>query len=482
MKSTLPHNLIALMAGFFLWLSLTLGLAQALTPNPASEAAIVRQPMTLKLDDGVNTPAELDYPRSAAGPLPAVLMLGGSGSTDMDGATLATPAIKPYKEMLDNLVKHDFVTFKYDKRGLGQNGFVSNQRQADSRTNERLVADAVVALRRLQTDPRVDPNRVYILAHSQGTLIAPQLVQKVPGAIKGLVLAGTIVDWNAAFDYQLVDFYLEQAAEIDTDQDGLLTAAELTASLNSDPNVYANDRRNLLFQPGYFQVVTPPGQASYVTCESSIDLNHDCKFSIADELKPALQKVRERLLSSPAILRASGESDLALKSLLDGPRLNEILPTLQLPAFFQHGADDARAPLNSVLALEKQLFNKGIPTGITVYQELTHTFTPDKVVLALSFKQPVPDSIIPPAVLDDQVAWLQKLAGPVLPAGNPNPTTPAAVAPPAEAVLPASLPQAGYGGLTRSDPLPVEIPVVGLVLLGLGIIIACKFVKIKPAS
>ena len=378
----------------------------------AAPVAIVRQPLSLTFSDGVKTSAEIDYPGEGSGPFPAVLMLGGSGASDMNGATSATPNITPYKDMLDNLVSHGFLILKYNKRGLGTNGFITNQRVSDGRTNDRLVADSMTALQQLESDKRVDQDHIFILAHSQGTLIAPQLAQQAPGKIKGLVLAGTIADWNAAFDFQLVDFYVQLADEVDANHDGTLSPDELTAAFNSDPTVYTNQRRKLLFNLGYFQTTTPPGGTTSVICDSPIDLNHDCLFSIKDELQPALQKVRQGLLTNTSLLRASGESATALQSLLNGPTLGQVLPALKIPTLFQQGSDDERAPLAPIKAVQAQINDLAVSNGLTIYPNETHNLVPDEVVLDVALKHPLPPQILPQNVLDDQVDWFERIVQP----------------------------------------------------------------------
>jgi pimeloyl-ACP methyl ester carboxylesterase len=409
-----------------LWLTASVGWVSAQTTTPATgqdDGTIVRQALTLELSDGFKTKAEIDAPSGKPGPFPAVLMLGGSGANDMDGATPATPSIKVYKEMLDNLVKRGFIVYKYNKRGLDTNGRVVNQKASDERTNEVLVKDGVAALRQFLADPKVDKNAVFILAHSQGTLIAPQVAGRTQVAIRGLVLTGTIADWSLAFDYQLVTRYLQVAQEADTNKDGLLAPDEIASVLNSDQKAYENARRATLLDQsvlGYFQVFTRPGQPTTLgNLKSEIDSDKDGKLSIEKELKPALQAQRESLLTNQTILRNSGESAAALKSLLDGPKLVDVLPTLKTSVYFQQGDQDERAPLEPVRQVSNRLSAAGISNVLRVYAGIGHTLVPADLSLRLTPQQIATTAkFVPNEILNEQASWLVARYASANPASN----------------------------------------------------------------
>ncbi len=460
-----------------LWLAASVGFVSAQTTTPtvaaplppaptppatvAADSAISRQAVTLEFEDGFKTKAEIDAPSVGQSPFPAVLMLGGSGATDMDGATPDTPNLKIYKEMLDNLVRRGFIVYKYNKRGLDSGGRVINQKASDERTNDVLVRDGTNALRQLVADARVDKNRVYILAHSQGTLIAPQVAQKAPGTVKALVLTGTIASWPAAFDYQLVTRFIEAAQEADTNKDGLLSSDELSVAANADPKVYANARRNDLLQDSalvFFQVFTRPGQPKTVgPIVPDIDQDKDGKLSIDKELKPVLTAQRDGLLTNRGIIQRSRESAAALKSLLEGPKLVDVLPPLKIPVYFQHGAEDERAPLAPVKEVSSQLTSGGTLNLVRVYPGLGHTFVPVEFQVRLSADQlKALDKAIPDDLLNEQASWIVSRF-PAQGGSTPNPSGPTTD----------PMPNSGLGQATAESEFSWQ-PIALLLLSGTG--------------
>ncbi len=509
------------LALIFFWLGsgLTASLenvsAQIVTPTPAAPAAtataapdpddpsILRQPLILDLDDGIKTKAELDFP-AGPGPFPAVLLLGGSGANDMDGGTPGNPRIRVYKEMLDNLVKRGFAVFKYNKRGLDTYGRVANQRVSDGRTNDVLVNDGAAALRRFLTEPKVDKGRVFILAHSQGTLIAPQVAQKSPNTVQGMVLAGTIADWNAAFDYQLVSRYLETAQELDTNKDGFLLPEEFAAAINADTKVYTNAKKASrvleLGELNYIQILTRQNSPATVRLTSIGDKDGDGRLSIAGELKPTLEAQRAGLLANVRILDNSKESRDAVKSLLDGPKLAAVLPPLKIPVYFQQGSEDERAPLDPIKQVNAKLIAAGTSATLKVYPGLSHVFIPADPS-ALPNLQQITDKtkLIPAEVTDDQATWLLNRVQALAPAIQISPTVGATTSAPALTTVPtlagsvavgttlsavatspaattpipggSNMPSSGQGGLFGSDNLGWLLLIAALVITILGGII-----------
>lgn len=417
--------------------------AQFITQAPNDDPVISRQQLTIKLDDATETRAELAFPKTGNGPFPAVLLLGGSGLVDMDGGNRPPPNIKNYKEMADNLVRQGFIVFRYNKRGVNTNGQAVTGLATVSRTNSLLVNDAATALRFFQNQSKVDRDKLFVLGHSQGTLIAAQLAQRFPGLIKGLLLTGTITDWNLAFDYQLVTRFLNAANQADQNKDGLLTSEELGAALSQNNQVYANlERSNLLYEKVMIYFPKPviragqPVQVGALLSDSGIDKDKDGKLSIENELKPALLEARRNYLDNADLLKASGESREAIQSLVNGPKMADLLLALAVPVYFQHGSADERIPANTVRELETKLESTGVPAAFTLYQEVDHNFIPTETLDKIALNQsPNYNNVVPTQVLKDQSDWLQNRVRAlstttvtptpgVTPAPNPQPNVP----------------------------------------------------------
>ncbi|MDN5868066.1 MAG: hypothetical protein L0H55_11815 [Candidatus Nitrosocosmicus sp.] len=76
--------------------------------------------IVIDLWNGTNTNAQLSYPATGNGSFPGVLLIHGSGPTDMNGTLFLTS--KPLGEISDYLSDRGFAVLKYDKRGIGEYG------------------------------------------------------------------------------------------------------------------------------------------------------------------------------------------------------------------------------------------------------------------------------------------------------------------------------------------------------------------------
>jgi alpha-beta hydrolase superfamily lysophospholipase len=104
------------------------------------------------------------------------------GTMEPDEPPARDWAIKPFKEIAECLGARGFVTLRYDKRGVGRSGG-----SVEEWTLDLLAADVIAALALLKARPDVDPERLYLLGHSEGGLIAVTLAGDL-GYLRGLML------------------------------------------------------------------------------------------------------------------------------------------------------------------------------------------------------------------------------------------------------------------------------------------------------
>ena len=128
----------------------------------------------------------MTLPSDLSKPVPAVVMVHGSGASNMDEKVLK---LTPFKDLAEGLARHGAASLRYDKRT-----FVHARRMIRNKhltVKEETIEDALLAVQMLKRDPRIDHDRVYILGHSMGAMLAPRI--DAEGAdVKGLIMmAGT---------------------------------------------------------------------------------------------------------------------------------------------------------------------------------------------------------------------------------------------------------------------------------------------------
>ena len=176
-------------------------LAQSYIPTIKSRNLII------DLGNGIKTNAQLTYPAIGKGPFPGILLIHGSGANDKNGTlgfvhkTGPKPPT-PLWQIAQYLSERGFAVLRYDKRGVGTN-FTINQNVWGNTTVNDLKNDAEKALNVLTTQPEVDPKKISLIGHSEGTVIAPRIAIDNPTKIKNIILMGTAAqNLRDLFPYQ----------------------------------------------------------------------------------------------------------------------------------------------------------------------------------------------------------------------------------------------------------------------------------------
>jgi uncharacterized protein len=113
---------------------------------------------------------------------PAVVMITGSGSQDRDQAIPLLPGYRPFREVADMLSRRGIAVLRLDDRGFGE-----STGDAVSATSADLSDDIRAGLDYLRSRPDVIPDRLGLVGHSEGGLIAP-MIAAADTTLAGIVL------------------------------------------------------------------------------------------------------------------------------------------------------------------------------------------------------------------------------------------------------------------------------------------------------
>jgi len=152
-------------------------------------------------EDQWKLPATLTLPRGK-GPFPAVVLAHGSGPQDRD-ETIGPN--KPFKDLAWGLGSRGIAVLRYEKRTKQYPYAVLGQLKSFT-VREEIIDDALAAVVLLRQNPRIDPERIFLLGHSLGGMLAPRI------ALQDKKLAGLIL--MAANTRSLPDLMLEQTRYI----------------------------------------------------------------------------------------------------------------------------------------------------------------------------------------------------------------------------------------------------------------------------
>ncbi len=125
--------------------------------------------------------------KKADGPYPAVVLVHGSGSHDRD-ETIGPN--KPFKDLALGLASRGIAVLRYVKRNK-QHGTKMVKNVDKLTVKEEVTDDALAAVELLRHTERVNPDKIFVLGHSLGGMMAPSIGQADP-RIAGLIsLAGS---------------------------------------------------------------------------------------------------------------------------------------------------------------------------------------------------------------------------------------------------------------------------------------------------
>jgi len=131
----------------------------------------------------------LTLPEQQDAPLPAVVFVHGSGASNMDEKV---GRLTPFRDLSHGLARRGIASLRYDKRSFAHGMKMIKKKNGPITVREETIADAVLAADLLRKDERIDPDRIFIIGHSMGGMLAPR-IDAEGGNFRGLVImAGTL--------------------------------------------------------------------------------------------------------------------------------------------------------------------------------------------------------------------------------------------------------------------------------------------------
>jgi len=318
--------------------------------------------LVIDLGNGIKTNAQLTVPAVGNGPFPGVLLVAGSGAIDMN--VTISPDVKPFWHIAQYLSERGFVVLRYDKRGVGANGTIIDTNVWGNATFDDLKNDAAKALNILTEQPEVDPDKITLIGHSEGTMIIPRLAIDLNNnnnnnstgnltKVANIVLMSTVA--QNLFDVlhaQVVDDTLAYAHQVlDKNHTGSFSIREPIELPELSEGVAT-----------YFGNST----TGYIDIEN--------------ELKPLLEQVFENITSGdteakcpvgtcPLWIRSHGELEPTLSVIGNVSNSTDIL--------MMNGENDSQSTVEQAFLLEQRLTEVNHPDHTLItYPDLGHLFSP----------------------------------------------------------------------------------------------------------
>ena len=144
----------------------------------------------------------LTLPEDATGPVPVVVFVHGSGASNMDEKV---GKLTPFKDLAQGLARHGIASVRYDKRSFAHGFKMLRDKSLEVTVKTETIDDAIMATDLLKKNPRIDPERVFIIGHSMGGMLAPRIDAEGGNYAGLIIMAGSprkleeiILDQNEA--------------------------------------------------------------------------------------------------------------------------------------------------------------------------------------------------------------------------------------------------------------------------------------------
>lgn len=150
--------------------------------NPPANPSYIQEEITFRTE-GVDYEFKgtLTYPKKE-GKYPLMIMISGSGIQNRDEEIMQH---KPFAVIADYMANNGIAVFRYDDRGFG-----SKNAELFNATTFDYALDVESALNALKNHPNIDTDKIGLVGHSEGGLIAPIVASRNSDVDFLILLAG----------------------------------------------------------------------------------------------------------------------------------------------------------------------------------------------------------------------------------------------------------------------------------------------------
>lgn len=256
---------------------------------------------------GIQLAGTLTLPEGP-GPFPAMITISGSGPQDRNGNMWEH---KPFWVLADYLTRLGIAVLRYDDRGVG--GSTNTETEA---TTADLAGDASAAVSFLMDHPHIDPNRIGLIGHSEGGIIAPMVATEIDTIALIVLLGGPGVPGSQILLKQIEDI-MRSHGESEQNIETRLTYLHLVFQILVDYPDDAVAQKEI--KEAYFLVYGPEAPPEEADVEAEAWTSVWMRFFVLHDPGPTLGQV------TCPILALFGDLDIQVDITQNLPIMEAIL-------------------------------------------------------------------------------------------------------------------------------------------------------------
>lgn len=309
-------------------------------PYPYKEEEIVYE----NKKAGIKIAGTLTLPNSDE-PFPAVLLISGSGPQDRNETVFGH---HPFLVLADYLTRQGIAVLRKDNRGVGKS--TGDFSQA---TTLSLADDALAGFEYLKSRKEINPNKIGIIGHSEGGIIAPIVATESPDVAFIVLMAGTGLVGEEILNSQGQLIAKAEGASDEFIARNSKANSRIFAIVKEEPDSVAAEKKINEIMAEFIAGSTEQEKQSMPNIESQIKmiLSPWFRFFLTYDPKPTLMKVKcpvlaingskdmqvapkENLNAIEDALASGGNKNYMVKEL---PDLNHLFQTAQSGAVSEYG-------------------------------------------------------------------------------------------------------------------------------------------------
>jgi uncharacterized protein len=179
-------------------------------------------------------PATLSIP-TGNGPFPAVVLVHGSGPNDRDETIYSN---KPFKDIAQGLSSNGIAVLRYDKRTYVYPNECANM--TDFTPQDEVITDALAAITYLQNNSHINHSQIYLLGHSLGAMMAPEIARQSNNLSGVIMLAAPTRSFEELYLDQII-YLAELDGTIDEAEQDQIDTVEKSVEKIKNLNISENE-------------------------------------------------------------------------------------------------------------------------------------------------------------------------------------------------------------------------------------------------